>query len=133
MFLPRVQLAQLYEHLIKNTQPLSPPVLILTSLSVDALCATRILTALLKRDYIPHKVQPVAGYSDLQNAGQELVLPLTRQRGGDGGVVVCLGAGGLVDLEEVLGLDGAATDEGAVDILWASYDIGDRGEGNEED
>jgi len=50
-------------------------------------------------------VQPVAGYNDLQRAGQELVLPLTRGRAGEGGVVVCLGVGGLVDLEEVLGLD----------------------------
>lgn len=125
MYLPRGQLAQLYEHLVKNTHPLSPPVLILTSLGVDALCATRILTALLKRDYIPHKVQPVAGYSDLQNAGQELVLPLTRQRGGDGGVVVCLGAGGLVDLEEVLGFDGAAPEEeeGAEPVDMAEHGV----------
>ena len=106
MYLPRPQIAQLYTALLRTTHPLSPPVLILTALSVDSLCATRILTALLKRDYIPHKVQPVSGYSDLQRAGQDLVLPLTRQRGGDGGVVVCLGVGGLVDLEEVLALDG---------------------------
>lgn len=112
MYLPRSQIAQLYTALVKTTHPLSPPVLILTALTVDSLCATRILTALLKRDYIPHKVQPVSGYSDLQKAGQELVLPLTKQRGGDGGVVVCLGVGGLVDLEEVLGLDGAHTDGG---------------------
>lgn len=106
MYLPRSQISQLYTSLLRTTHPLSPPVLILTALTVDSLCATRILTALLKRDYIPHKVQPVSGYNDLQRAGQELVLPLTRQRGGEGGVVVCLGVGGLVDLEEVLGLDG---------------------------
>ena len=109
MYLPRSQIAQFYTALLRTTHPLSPPVLILTALTVDSLCATRILTALLKRDYIPHKVQPVSGYSDLQRAGQELVLPLTKQRGGEGGVVVCLGVGGLVDLEEVLGLDGNAT------------------------
>lgn len=106
MYLPRSQIAQLYTALLRANHQLSPPVLILTALTVDSLCATRILTALLKRDYIHHKVQPVSGYSDLQKAGQELVLPLTKQRGGEGGVVVCLGVGGLVDLEEVLGLDG---------------------------
>lgn len=110
MYLLRSQIAQLYEQLQRNLHPLSPPVLILTALNVDALCATRIFTSLLKRDYIPHKVQPVAGYAELQKAGAELVLPLTRQQGGEGGVVICLGVGGLVDLDEILGLDGTAED-----------------------
>lgn len=108
MYIPHQQISQLYTELVRSTHPLSPPVLILTALTVDSLCATRILTALLKRDYIPHKVQPVSGYADLQRVGHELVLPLTRQRGGEGGVVVCLGVGGLVDLDEMLGLDGSA-------------------------
>lgn len=112
MYLPRNLLSHLYTYLQRNTHPLSPPVLILVSLDPDALCACRILTALLKRDYIPHKVQPVAGYSELAAAGQNLVRPLTRQAGGDGGVVVCLGVGGLVDLEEVLGLEAQASEEG---------------------
>ena len=105
MYLPRPLLAKLYSSLVSRTHPLSPPILLLVALTPDAICAARILTALLKRDYIPHKVQPASGYSELANAGQHLVQPLTRQRGGDGGVVVCLGVGGLVDLEEVLGLD----------------------------
>lgn len=113
MYLPREQLGQLYEHLQRNTHPLSPPVLVVTSLGVDSLCATRILTSLMKRDYIQHNIQPVAGYTELQAVGQKFVRPMTRQHGGDGGVVVCLGAGGLVDLEEVLGLDGQSVEEGA--------------------
>ncbi|KAF2480029.1 CDC45 family [Neohortaea acidophila] len=112
MYLRRAQISQLYTALLQTTHPLSPPVLILTALTVDSLCATRILTALLRRDYIPHKVQPVAGYNDVQRVGQELVLPLTRQRGGEGGVVVCLGVGGLVDVEEVLGLDDPNAEDG---------------------
>jgi cell division control protein 45 len=113
MYLPREQLGQLYEHLQRNIHPLSPPVLVVTSLGVDSLCATRILTSLMKRDYILHNIQPVAGYTELQAVGQKFVLPMTRQHGGDGGTVVCLGAGGLVDLEEVLGLDGQSVEEGA--------------------
>ncbi|QIW97861.1 hypothetical protein AMS68_003379 [Peltaster fructicola] len=116
MHLPRGQIAQLYEQLQRNTHPLSPPVLILTALNVDALCATRIFTALMKRDYIQHKVQPISGYSDLRKAGLELVLPLTKQRSGDGGVVICLGVGGMVDLEEILGLDGTAEDSPSTDM-----------------
>ncbi|KJX99756.1 cell division control protein 45 [Zymoseptoria brevis] len=106
MYLPRQQIAQLYIHLTRSTHPSSAPVLILTSLTVDSLCATRILASLLKRDFIPHTIVPVAGYSDLQRAGLEQVVPLSRPAGGDGGLVVCLGLGGAVALEEVLGLEG---------------------------
>ncbi|PPJ49934.1 hypothetical protein CBER1_04672 [Cercospora berteroae] len=106
MYLPRTDIARLYSNLLKTTHPSSSPVQILTALSVDSICATRILVSLFKRDFIPHKIQPVSGYADLQKFGQDLVLPLTRQRGGDGGTVVCLGLGGAVALEELLGLDG---------------------------
>ncbi|PNS15119.1 Cell division control protein 45 [Sphaceloma murrayae] len=105
MYLPRPLLSHLYTSLLTRLHPLSPPVLLLVALTPDALCAARILTALLKRDYIPHKVQPVSGYAELAAAGRGLVCPLTRQRGGEGGVVVCLGVGGMVDLEDVLGLE----------------------------
>ena len=106
MYLPRNLISHLYLHLLRTHHPLSPPVLILAALEPDALCACRILTALLKRDYIPHKIQPIAGYDDLTRAGEELVRPLQMQNGGSGGVVVCMGVGGLVDLSEILGIDG---------------------------
>ena len=105
MYLPRSLISHLYTHLLRNTHPLSPPVLLLVSLEPDALCACQILTALLKRDYIPHKIHPIAGYTDLARAGQELVRPMRTTDGGAGGVVVCLGVGGLVDLEQELGLE----------------------------
>ncbi|EKG17423.1 CDC45 family [Macrophomina phaseolina MS6] len=117
MYLPRNLIAHLYTHLLHTTHPLSPPVLLLVSLEPDALCACRILTALLKRDYIPHKIQPIAGYNDLARAGQELVRPMRVSEGGSGGVVVCLGVGGLVDLENLLGLEGEeGADFGGVEI-----------------
>jgi hypothetical protein len=80
------------------------------ALEPDALCACRILTALFKRDYIPHKIQPVAGYGDLSRAGEELVRPMQTTNGGSGGVVVCLGVGGLVDLGEILSLSNPEDD-----------------------
>ncbi|KAK0650443.1 Cell division control protein 45-like protein [Lasiodiplodia hormozganensis] len=117
MYLPRTLIGHLYTHLLHTTHPLSPPVLLLVSLEPDALCACRILTALLKRDYIPHKIQPIAGYNDLAKAGQDLVRPMRISDGGSGGVVVCLGVGGLVDLENLLGLEGQdGTDFGGVEI-----------------
>ncbi|KAH9838833.1 cell division control protein 45 [Teratosphaeria destructans] len=102
MYLPRGQIASLYSHLVAATTPSSAPILILTSLTVDALCAVRILTALLKRDFLPHTVVPVSGYAELQDAGERLVQSLRRDRGGAGGTVVCVGCGGGVDVGEVL-------------------------------
>ncbi|KAF9760708.1 hypothetical protein IL306_004182 [Fusarium sp. DS 682] len=105
MYLPRQLISKLYVHLQKTRHPLSPPVLILVALEPDALCACRILTRLLKHDYIPHKIQPVVGYTDLEKAGRELVVPMMESQGGSGGVVVCLGVGGMVDLGPLLGLE----------------------------
>jgi len=105
MYLPRSLISKLYLHLQQTRHPLSPPVLILAALEPDALCACRILTRLLKGDYIPHKITPVAGYADLERAGEELVAPMMTTRGGSGGVVVCLGVGGMIDLGAKLGLE----------------------------
>lgn len=118
MYLPRSLLSKLYLHLTSTRHPLSPPVLILVALEPDALCACRILTRLLKNDYIPHKIQPVSGYGDLERIGTELVSPLMEQNGGAGGVVVCLGVGGMVDLGTVLGLEpeGEETSFGGVEV-----------------
>lgn len=118
MYLPRSQLAALYLHLQKTHHPLSPPVLILVALEPDALCGCRILTQLLKRDYIPHKIQPIAGYGDLEKAGKNVIQPMMENQGGSGGVVVCLGVGGLVDLGALLGFDADAdeTSYGGVEV-----------------
>ncbi|KAH7167329.1 CDC45 family [Fusarium sp. MPI-SDFR-AT-0072] len=111
MYLPRQLISKLYVHLQQTRHPLSPPVLILVALEPDALCACRILTRLLKHDYIPHKIQPVAGYTDLEKAGRELVVPMMESQGGSGGVVVCLGVGGMVDLGPLLGLEPEGNDQ----------------------
>ncbi|KAK4196807.1 putative cell division control protein 45 [Triangularia verruculosa] len=105
MYLPRALISKLYLHLQNTRHPLSPPVLVLVALEPDALCACRILTRLFKHDYIPHKIQPVAGYADLERIGQELVSPMMETKGGAGGVVVCLGVGGMADLGSALGLE----------------------------
>ncbi|KAH8889721.1 CDC45-like protein [Thozetella sp. PMI_491] len=118
MYLPRSLISKLYLHLQSTRHPLSPPVLILVALEPDALCACRILTRLLKHDYIPHKIQPVSGYADLKRLGEELVAPMMESQGGSGGVVVCLGVGGMVDLGMLLGLepDGGETTYGGVEV-----------------
>ena len=104
MYLPRSLISKLYKNLAVNNHPLSPPVLIFVALEPDALCACRILTALLKRDYVAHKIQPISGYDDLEKAGQTMVQPMRQQNGGSGGFLICLGVGSLVDMSEMLGL-----------------------------
>ncbi|KAL8800388.1 MAG: hypothetical protein Q9200_007261 [Gallowayella weberi] len=111
MYLPRRLISHLYQHLMHTNHSQSPPVLILVSLEPDALCACRILTALFRRDYIAHKIQPILGYNDLATAGEQLVQPMRLQSGGSGGVVVCLGVGGMVDISTVLGLDNISDGE----------------------
>jgi cell division control protein 45 len=117
MYLPRSLISTLYLHLQRTHHPLSPPVIILVALEPDALCGCRILTHLLKRDYIPHKIQPIAGYSDLEKAGRNVVRPMMESEGGSGGVVICLGVGGLIDLGGLLGIDvdGDETSYGGVE------------------
>lgn len=105
MYLPRSLISHLYQNLVERNHAAAPPVLLLVALEPDALCACRILTALLRRDYIPHNIRPIAGYVDLSRAAEELVRPMKTSEGGSGGVVVCLGVGGMVDMEEMLGLD----------------------------
>jgi cell division control protein 45 len=105
MYLPRTIISHLYTQLQRSRHPLSPPVLILVALDPDALCACRILTQLFKNDFIPHNIKPISGYADLTRAGEELVRPMRKTEGGGGGLVVCLGVGGLVDLESLLGLE----------------------------
>lgn len=105
MYLPRGLIAHLYQNLVKRNHAAAPPVLLLVALEPDALCACRILTALLRRDYIPHKIQPIAGYGDLSRAAEDLIRPMRTTQGGSGGVVVCLGVGGMVDLEEIFGME----------------------------
>lgn len=105
MYLPRPLISHLYLNLVRAHHSLAPPVLILVALDPDALCACRMLTALLKRDYIGHKIQPISGYDDLARAGETIVSPMKTTNGGSGGLVVCLGVGGLVDMSAVLDLE----------------------------
>ncbi|KAI1461428.1 CDC45-like protein [Annulohypoxylon moriforme] len=105
MYLPRDLISKLYIHLQHTRHQHSPTILILVALEPDALCACRIFTSLLKRDYIQHTIHPVSGYGDLERVGQDLVRPMMESNGGPGGVVVCLGVGGMVDMGTILGLE----------------------------
>ncbi|KAF2800662.1 CDC45-like protein [Melanomma pulvis-pyrius CBS 109.77] len=112
MYLPRGLIGHLYQNLVKRNHAYASPVLLLVALEPDALCACRILTALLKRDYIQHKIHPVSGYGDLARATENLIRPMRTTEGGSGGLVVCLGVGGMVDMEDLLGFEVKENGEG---------------------
>ncbi|KAK6342400.1 hypothetical protein TWF718_007801 [Orbilia javanica] len=99
MHIPRDHFRTAYNRLKRSASGTVPSVLILTSLDVDSLCACRMLTRLLKTDYIPHKLHPVAGYQDLTKANKEFIS--TNE---DLKFLVLLGVGGLVDIAEFLEL-----------------------------
>lgn len=101
MFIPRNLFSSAYAHLKAHAHSTNPSILILCALDTDSLCAARILTHLLKRDYIPHKIHPVAGYQELEKVNNTLIKGNEELR-----FVICLGLGGLVDLSSFLELTG---------------------------
>ncbi|KAI5837955.1 CDC45 family [Morchella snyderi] len=119
MFIPRSLLASAYAHLKSHAHSTNPSILILCALDIDSLCATRILTHLLKRDYIPHKIHPVSGYQELERLNDTLVRDNEDLR-----FVICLGLGGLVDIATFLEL-GAAVECWVVDGRrpWNLYNV----------
>jgi cell division control protein 45 len=120
MYVPRNLFAHLFTNLIKSHNVSSSPVLILVAVEPDALCACHMLTHLFKFNFIRHSITPIAGYGDLARVGEKLVRPLRTTDGGTGGTVICLGVGGLVDLEAHFGLepdeDGNGGGMGGVDV-----------------
>ncbi|KAI8323406.1 CDC45-like protein [Martensiomyces pterosporus] len=74
-------------------------VLIFVSMDADALCALRILIALLKRDTIGHKIIPVNNYADITSMNQELI-----ERNMQIKSVVLINCGAQVDIQDYITL-----------------------------
>jgi len=107
MYIPRPLLSSAYAHLKAYAHSTNPSILLLCALDTDSLCAARILTHLLKQDYIPHKIHPVAGYQELENVNKTLIRGNEELR-----FVICLGLGGLIDIAAFLDLSGGEGEEG---------------------
>jgi len=110
MYISRDLFSSAYLHLKHHAHSTTPSILILVALDTDSLCATRILTQLLKRDFLPHKIHPVAGYKDLSNVNDTLIKGNEDLR-----FVICLGLGGMVDMEDFLDL---RKDDGSCVECW---------------
>ncbi|TGZ83887.1 CDC45-like protein [Ascodesmis nigricans] len=102
MYIPRSLFSSAYAHLKANAHFATSSILILCALDTDSICATRILTSLLKRDYIQYQIKPIAGYQDLERVNVSLIRGNEALR-----FVICLGLGGLIDISAFLDLGDA--------------------------
>lgn len=84
---------------LRQTNASSSTVLICCAPDVDALCATRILVALLSQDCIGYRVVPVSGWSDLARINAEMIEDNTDLRS-----IILVNLGSLVDLSEFISL-----------------------------
>lgn len=78
----------------------SKSVVVFVSLEVDALCAFKVLTALMRSDAIEWQAFPVAGYAELKKANDTFM-----QGNEDIKSVIMINCGGSVDLKEFFSLD----------------------------
>ncbi|ODV95051.1 hypothetical protein PACTADRAFT_70269 [Pachysolen tannophilus NRRL Y-2460] len=84
-------------------------VIFASCLNVDAICASKILTAVLKKNLISFQLIPVVGYSDLKLKFSNLDMDIRN--------VVILGCGAMVDLETYLEIDNESTDERKIYVI----------------
>ncbi|KAJ2490055.1 DNA replication initiation factor cdc45 [Coemansia sp. RSA 2050] len=74
-------------------------VLVFASIDVDAICGLRLLTALLKRDSIGHKIIPVNNYSDITQMNSTLIEANLQIR-----TLVFLNCAAQVDIQDLVNL-----------------------------
>ncbi|KAG5519954.1 hypothetical protein PMAC_000231 [Pneumocystis sp. 'macacae'] len=97
MFVRRSNYADAYSRIKMASLSGSCTVLIFVALDVDALCACKMLSTLMKHDFISHKIQPISGYQDLMNINQTVVLNNENLK-----FLILLNCGALIDLYQYL-------------------------------
>lgn len=95
VFLSVAELYTGYRHMLSRSVGDANTVVIFVAPDCDALCAMRILMSLLKSDFIPMEVEPVAGFSDMEAARDRLVEGRPDVRS-----VFMINCGNVVDLAE---------------------------------
>ncbi|KTW30903.1 DNA replication initiation factor CDC45 [Pneumocystis jirovecii RU7] len=97
MFIRRSNYADAYSRIKVASLSGSCTVLIFVALDVDALCACKMLSTLMKQDFISHKIQPISGYQDLMDINQTVVLNNENLK-----FLILLNCGALIDLYQYL-------------------------------
>eukprot|EP00501_MAST-03F_sp_TOSAG23-6_P001345 GSMAST32.ASY1.ANO1.1394.1 assembled CDS len=89
-----------YKQILRNARDSGGcTVLICVASDCDALCACRILRALLKGDNIQYKIMPVCGLGDLRHLNEQFIKDSDELRS-----IIMLNCGGVVNLHEILSL-----------------------------
>eukprot|EP00002_Diphylleia_rotans_P004337 TRINITY_DN13166_c0_g1_i1.p1 TRINITY_DN13166_c0_g1~~TRINITY_DN13166_c0_g1_i1.p1 ORF type:complete len:738 (+),score=192.94 TRINITY_DN13166_c0_g1_i1:43-2256(+) len=96
MFLPLTSLQRAFRRMQKRALNSNDSIKIFVAPDCDAICAARILTILLKSEFIPYVVQPVCGYEDLSNAIEQHLNEQANTTS-----IVLVNCGNLMDLSEV--------------------------------
>lgn len=84
MIIRRSQFSSAYTRIRQSSLSGTCAVLILVALDTDALCACKMLASLLKADFVPFQIRPIAGWSDLEVVNSTLVrgneeVPIARR------------------------------------------------------
>ncbi|KAI8969151.1 DNA replication pre-initiation complex subunit Cdc45 [Mycotypha africana] len=78
-------------------------IVFVSATDVDSLCAVRLLQAILKSDFIQHRIVPIADPQDLETANQKLIAGDDELRS-----VIMINCGGTEDINNLLTLNDSA-------------------------
>lgn len=98
---------QAYKQLIESSscQPSCQLVIFTSCASVDALCATRMLHQLFRKQLVQSQIVPVFGFAELQNHYEHLDVNVKS--------ILLVGFGAMVDIESYLGINAIDGDDTA--------------------
>ncbi|CAI4047451.1 hypothetical protein SUVZ_12G1580 [Saccharomyces uvarum] len=93
------QFSEAYNKILKNSSSHSSCQLVIfvSCLNIDALCATKMLSLLFKKQLVQSQIVPIFGYSELRRHYSQLDDNINS--------LLLVGFGGVVDLEAFLGID----------------------------
>ncbi|SCU86208.1 LANO_0C07096g1_1 [Lachancea nothofagi CBS 11611] len=107
MYLKVRQFQDAYERILKYSSSHSACQLVIfvSCLNIDALCASKALTKLFKKELIQLQLVPVFGYAELKGYYQKLDENVNS--------VIFVGCGGMIDIEAFLEIEDSDEDEDA--------------------
>lgn len=93
------QLSQAYHKILKRSSSHSSCQLVIfvSCLSLDTMCATKILSLLFKKQLVQSQIIPVFGYAELKHHYKQLDDEITS--------VILIGCGGIIDIETYFDID----------------------------
>ncbi|KAJ2394984.1 DNA replication initiation factor cdc45 [Coemansia sp. RSA 2559] len=100
VYIPASRYEEAYQKILAGAQHQTnhtTTLLVFASIDADSICGLRILTSLLKRDSIGHKVIPVTNYQDIQAASAQVENRQIKS-------LVFLNCGGQVDIQDLVQL-----------------------------